>query len=71
MREAYQGRHDYNYEQGSSPVPLNAYGQKPIHGFYRVLETDVAIRSKEMHRRLKNDLTEHICEKFGRNQPGH
>jgi hypothetical protein len=22
-REAYQGRHDYNYEQGSSPVPLN------------------------------------------------
>jgi len=29
-REAYQGRHDYNYEQGSSPVPLNAYGQGPI-----------------------------------------
>ena len=25
-REAYQGRHDYNYEQGSSPV----YGQGPI-----------------------------------------
>jgi len=45
-REAYQGRHDYNYEQGSSPVPLNAYDQGPIHGFDRVLEIGVAIRSK-------------------------
>jgi hypothetical protein len=50
---------------------LNAYGQGPIHGFDRVLDTGVAIWSKEMHHRLKNDLIEHIWEKFGRNQPDH
>jgi len=36
-RDSDEGRHDYNYEQSSSPQPLNAYGQWPIHGFDRVL----------------------------------
>jgi hypothetical protein len=48
-RETYQGRHDFNCEQGSSPVPLNAYGRGSIHDFDRVLETGVAIRSTKMH----------------------
>ncbi|XP_066166005.1 protein ALP1-like [Oryza sativa Japonica Group] len=70
-RDSYEGRADFNYEQGSSPVPLNGYGQGPIHGFDRVLEIGVAIRNKDMHHRLKNDLTEHIWNKFGGNQPEH
>ena len=50
-RDSYEGRHDYNYDQGSSPAPLNAYGQGPIHGFDRVLAIGVAIiRNKDMHR---------------------
>ena len=67
-RDSYEGRHDFNYEQGTSPIPLIGYGQGPIHGFDRVLEIGVAIRNKDMHHRLKNDLTEHIWEKFGGNQ---
>jgi hypothetical protein len=70
-RDSYEGRHDYNYEQGSSFAPLNAYGQGLIHGFDRVLEIGVAIRNKDMHHRLKNDLVEHIWQKFGGNQPEH
>ena len=70
-RDSYEGRHDYNYDQGSSPAPLNAYGQGPIHGFDRVLEIGVAIRNKDTHRRLKNDLVEHIWQKFGGNQSEH
>ena len=67
-RDSYEGRHDFNYEQGTSPIPLIGYGQGPIRGFDMVLDIGVAIRNKEMHHRLKNDLTELIWENFGGNQ---
>lgn len=70
-RDTYKVRydHDYNseYDQ-TSTAPLSGYGHGPIHEFYKVLEIEEDIRDQDMHRRLKDDLVEHIWQRFRGNQ---
>jgi hypothetical protein len=68
-RVRYDEDYDNQYDQGSSPTPLAGYGHGPIHGFSRALEVEEDIRNKDMHRRLKVDLVEHIYQRFGGGQP--
>ncbi|TVU12521.1 hypothetical protein EJB05_46172, partial [Eragrostis curvula] len=71
-RDSYRVRYDRDYkeydkeyDQGSDPTPLLGYGHGPVHGFSRLLRIDEDIRDRDMHRRLKDDLVEHIWQKFG------
>ena len=58
---------DNTYEQGHAPH-LAELDQGPIHGFAEVLEKDMEIRDGETHDCLKEDLIEHIRQKFGGQQ---
>lgn len=69
-RGIYDIPDDNTYEQGHSPH-LTGLDHGPVHGFSEVLEKDMEIRDQQAHRRLKEDLIEHIWQKFGghRQQP--
>jgi hypothetical protein len=47
---------------------LNIWDVTPIHGFSMLLEVEEDIRNRDMHRQLKEDLVEHIWQRFGQNQ---
>jgi hypothetical protein len=68
FRVRYDDDYEYDYDNGTS-TPLLNYGHGPIHGFARALEIEEDIRNRDMHRRLKEDLVEHIFQRFGGDQP--
>ena len=55
-------------DQPSSSSTLAGFGHGPIHGFSTLLEVEDDIRNRDMHRQLKEDLVEHIWQRFGQNQ---
>jgi hypothetical protein len=62
-RDTYIVRYDHDYESEydqTSTAPLTGFAHGPIHEFSRVLEIEGDIRYRDMHRRLKDDLVEHI-----------
>jgi len=71
-RDSFRVRYDDNYEseydQPSSSSKLAGFGHGPIHGFSTLLEVEEDIRNRDMYRRLKEDLVEHIWQRFGQNQ---
>ena len=71
-RDTFRVRYDDNYEseydQPSSSSTLAGFGHGPIHGFSTLLEVEEDIRNRDMHRQLKEDLVEHIWQRFGQNQ---
>jgi hypothetical protein len=40
-----------------------------VYGFTEVLKKDMQIRDRGTHRRLKEDLIEHVWQKFDHQQP--
>lgn len=56
---------DNTYEQGQFSAQITGLDHGPIYGFAEVLEKNRAIRNRSTHRRLKEDLIEHIWQKFG------
>lgn len=64
-RDSYEIPDDNTYEQSQASAQMAGLAQGPIHGFAEVLEQDQNIRDREAHRRLKEDLIEHIWQKFG------
>jgi hypothetical protein len=56
---------DAHYDQGSSQ-PLAGFN--PVYEFSRVLEANNAIHDQEKHHQLKDDLVEHLWQKFGEEQ---
>ena len=71
-RDTFRVRYDDNYEseydQPSSSSTLAGFGHGPIHRFSTLLEVEEDIRNRDMHHRLKEDLVEHIWQRFGQNQ---
>jgi hypothetical protein len=71
-RDSFRVRYDDNckheYHKSSSSTPLLGYGHGLIHGFSKTLEIQEDIRDRDMHRRLKADLVEHIFQRFGGGQ---
>jgi hypothetical protein len=71
-RDSFRVRYDDNYEseydRPSSSSTLSGFGHGPIHGFLTLLEVEEDIRNRDMHRQLKEDLVEHIWQRFGQNQ---
>jgi len=67
FRVRYDDDYEYDYDNGTS-TPLLNYGHGPIHGFARALEIEEDIQNRDMHRRLKADLVEHIFQRFGGGQ---
>jgi len=70
-RDTFRVRYDDDYEEDYDEVnstPLLNYGHGPIHGFARALEIEEDIQNRDMHRRLKADLVEHIFQRFGGGQ---
>jgi len=66
-RDTYTVRYDHDYESEydqTSTAPLIGFGHGPIHGFSRVLEIEDGRRDQDMHQRLKDDLVEHIWQRF-------
>jgi hypothetical protein len=68
FRVRYDDNHEHEYHESSSSAPLLGYGHGPVHGFARALEIEEDIRDRDMHRRLKADLIEHIFQRFGGGQ---
>ena len=67
FRVRYDDDYKYDYDNGNSTPLLNC-GHGPIHGFARALQIEEDIRNRDMHRRLKEDLVEHIFQRFGGSQ---
>jgi len=65
-RDTYTVRYDHDYE--SEYDQLIGFGHGPIHGFSRVLEIEDGIQDQDMQQRLKDDLVEHIWQRFRGNQ---
>jgi hypothetical protein len=64
-RDSYNIPDENTYEQGQFSAQITGLDQGPIHGFSDVLEKNRSIRDRTAHRRLKEDLIEHIWQKFG------
>lgn len=64
-RDTYGIPDENTYEQSQASASITGLGHGPIHGFAEVLEKDMSIRDRTAHRRLKEDLMEHIWQKFG------
>jgi hypothetical protein len=56
---------DLNVAGSSSTVQEPEVSPEQSVPLERVLEKDTSIRDRSAHRRLKNDLIEHIWNKFG------
>lgn len=68
-RDSYSIPDENTYEQGQFSAQITGLNQGPIYGFSEVLEKNRTIRDRTAHRRLKEDLIEHVWQKFsGRQQ---
>jgi len=67
-RDSYQLHLDTTYEEGRATRPIEGLDHGPIHGFTRMLEINDMIHDRETHKRLREDLVEHIWQKFGGQQ---
>jgi len=56
---------DLNVPPSSSTIQEPKFSPDQNVPLERVLEKDTSIRDQSAHRRLKNDLVEHIWNKFG------
>jgi hypothetical protein len=59
---------DNTYEQGQFFAQITGLDQGPIYGFAEVLQKNRNIRDRATHRRLKQDLIEHMWQRFGSQQ---
>jgi len=67
-RDSYQLHLDTTYEEGRARRPIEGLDHGPIHGFTRMLEINDMIHDRETHKRLREDLVEHIWQNFGGQQ---
>ena len=67
-RGSYDIPDDNTYEQGPFSVQTAGLHHGPIYGFADVLEKHREIRDRQTHRWLKEDLIEHIWQKYGAEQ---
>ena len=67
-RDSYNIPDKNTYEQGQFSAQITGLQQGPIYGFSEVLEKNRRIHDRTAHRRLKEDLIEHIWQKFGSRQ---
>ena len=67
-RDSYQLHLDTTYEEGRATKPIEGLDHGPIHGFTRMLEINDMIHDRETHKRLREDLVEHIWQNFGGQQ---
>jgi hypothetical protein len=67
-RDIYDIPDDNTYEQAQSSPNLTGLAHGPIYGFTDVLDKDMEIRNRSTHIRLKEDLIEHIWQKFSTQQ---
>jgi hypothetical protein len=63
-RDSYNIPDENTYEQGQFSAQITGLDQGPIYGFAEVLEKNRTLRDRVGHRRLKEDLIEHIWQKF-------
>lgn len=64
-RGIYEIPDDNIYYQAQSSRQLIGHEHGPAYGFTDVLDKNIEIRDPATHHRLKEDLIEHIWEKFG------
>jgi len=67
-RGSYGIPDDNTYEQGQFSAQITGLDQGPIYGFAEVLQKNRDIRDRATHRRLKQDLIEHMWQRFGSQQ---
>lgn len=67
-RGSYDIPDDSTYEQGHASAQMQGLDQGPIYGFAYILEKNLEIRDRATHRRLKQDLMEHVWQKYGGQQ---
>jgi hypothetical protein len=67
-RGIYDTPDDNTYEQAQSSPNLTGLAHGPIYGFTDILDKDMEIRDRSTHNRLKEDLIEHIWQKFSTQQ---
>ena len=67
-RGIYDIPDDNTYEQGQSSPNISGLAHGPIYGFTDILDKDNEIRNRSTHVRLKEDLIEHIWQKFSTQQ---
>ncbi|XP_052139678.1 uncharacterized protein LOC127758088 [Oryza glaberrima] len=67
-RGAYDIPDDNTYEQGQFSAQMSGLDHGPIYGFADILEKNAEIRDRATHRRLKQDLMDHMWQKFGGQQ---
>uniref|UniRef100_I1Q392 DDE Tnp4 domain-containing protein n=1 Tax=Oryza glaberrima TaxID=4538 RepID=I1Q392_ORYGL len=67
-RGAYDIPDDNTYEQGQFSAQMSELDHGPIYGFADILEKNAEIRDRATHRRLKQDLMDHMWQKFGGQQ---
>jgi len=67
-RGSYDIPDDNTYEQGPFSAQTAGLHHEPIYGFADVLEKHREIRDRQTHHRLKEDLIEHIWQKYGAEQ---
>jgi hypothetical protein len=67
-RGSYGIPDDNTYEQGQFSAQITGLDQGPIYGFAEVLQKNRNIRDRATHRRLKQDLIEHMWQRFGSQQ---
>jgi hypothetical protein len=65
-RDIIEENLDLNEPPSSSTVQEPEFSSDQNVPLERALEKDTSIRDKSAHRRLKNDLIEHIWNKFSR-----
>ena len=63
-RGIYDVPDNNTYEQAQSSPNLTGLAHGSIYGFTDVLDKDMEIRNRSTHIRLKEDLIEHIWQKF-------
>ena len=64
IEDEREDRLDYNYKEGKDTEPIRGLAQGPLHGFSVVLEKNKEIHERATHRKLKDDLVEHIWQRF-------
>ena len=62
-RSGYNGNFDYEQVSDNSPTAEIVHG--PLPDFATLLERIAHVRERSIHRRLQEDLTEHIWQRFG------
>ena len=67
-RGIYDIPDDNTYEQAQSSPNLTGLAHGPIYGFTDILDKDNEIRNRSTHVHLKEDLIEHIWQKFSTQQ---